>query len=70
MAKRDDRIQRAIYNEKSCCDVQLLQMIVYFFNFLFYINSMAFIGLAMWTYTMKYTMIGSLLYSNSILFWY
>uniref|UniRef100_A0AAF5Q116 Tetraspanin n=2 Tax=Wuchereria bancrofti TaxID=6293 RepID=A0AAF5Q116_WUCBA len=67
MAKRDNRIQRAVYNEKSCCDVRLLQMIVYFFNFLFYISSMAFIGLAMWTYTMKYTMIGSLLYSNRYL---
>ncbi|VDK70335.1 unnamed protein product [Litomosoides sigmodontis] len=64
---RRNRLRRAIYNEKSCCDVRLLQMIIYFFNFLFYVSAMALIGLAIWTYTVKYTMIGSLLYSRRYL---
>uniref|UniRef100_A0A0R3S4M7 Tetraspanin n=1 Tax=Elaeophora elaphi TaxID=1147741 RepID=A0A0R3S4M7_9BILA len=97
---RRNRRRRAIYNEKSCCDIRLLQMIIYFFNFLFYVSSfcfiisifmfnyfepiyveilaciihallqisaMALIGLAIWTYTVKYTMIGSLLYSSRYL---
>ncbi|OZC12814.1 tetraspanin family protein [Onchocerca flexuosa] len=67
MIRRNDCTRRMPYNEKSCYDIRLLQKIIYFFNFLFYISSVAFIGLAIWTYTMKYTMIGSLLYSSRYL---
>ncbi|EJD76360.1 hypothetical protein LOAG_16659 [Loa loa] len=67
MARRNDRIRQVMHNEKSCCDVQLLQMIIYFFSFLFYISSVAFIGLTIWNYTMKYTMIAPLLYSSRYL---
>ncbi|KAM3721296.1 putative antigen [Dirofilaria immitis] len=56
-----------VYNEKSCCDMRLFQTIIYFFNFLFYISSVSFIGLAIWTYTTKYTMIKPLLYNNRYL---
>ncbi|VDN18798.1 unnamed protein product [Gongylonema pulchrum] len=44
MATVDSRSgRRVMYDEKSCCDVRLLRVIIYFFNFLFYLHDKVFI---------------------------
>uniref|UniRef100_F1L7K6 CD151 antigen n=1 Tax=Ascaris suum TaxID=6253 RepID=F1L7K6_ASCSU len=61
---RMSRNRRPDIDDDSCCGLRLLKIIIYFFNFLFYISGLTLIGIGVWTIFYKWDYI-ALLTSNN-----
>ncbi|VDK48726.1 unnamed protein product [Anisakis simplex] len=48
------RNRRLDLDDDSCCGLRLLKIIIYFFNFLFYISGIVLIGIGIWTFVYKW----------------
>lgn len=58
------RNRRPDIEDNSCCGLRFLKIVVYFFNFLFYISGVALILLSVWTFFFRWHYV-SLLPGNS-----
>ncbi|KHN79161.1 Antigen -like protein [Toxocara canis] len=58
------RNRRPDIDDDSCCGLRLLKIIIYFFNFLFYISGMALIGIGVWTIFYRWEYVALLASSN------
>ncbi|VDM24278.1 unnamed protein product [Toxocara canis] len=61
---RMSRNRRPDIDDDSCCGLRLLKIIIYFFNFLFYISGMALIGIGVWTIFYRWEYVALLASSN------